>query len=132
MYDHEHVPSLQVAVEKKLRRRLVRNLAHFCEVHGLHGVDYNWEYPTNREEWDGLLALLKATKKEFDQRGLTATMAYYPDGRQEHILAQGGVERCGESGRRGRGSGGRGPSPAALPRVTCHLNPKPYTLRPKP
>jgi chitinase len=82
-----------VAVDKKLRRKLVRNLAHFCEVHGLHGVDYNWEYPTNREEWGGLFALLKATKKEFDKRGLTATMAYYPDGQQEKILAEGGVDR---------------------------------------
>lgn len=82
-----------VAVNKKLRRKLVRNLAHFCVLHGLHGVDYNWEYPASREEWEGLFALLKATKKEFVNRGLTATMAYYPDGRQEKILAQGGVQR---------------------------------------
>ena len=82
-----------VAVDKKLRRKLVRNLAYFCEIHGLHGVDYNWEYPANREEWEGLFALLKATKKEFGKRGLTVTMAYYPDGRQERILAQAGVER---------------------------------------
>lgn len=83
----------QVAVDKKLRRKLARNLAHFCELHGLHGVDYNWEYPVNQAEWDGLFGILKATKKEFDKKGLTITMAYYPDGRQERILARGEVQK---------------------------------------
>lgn len=82
-----------VAVDKTLRRKLVRNLVHFCEVHGLHGVDYNWEYPANAREWNGLFALLKATKKAFAKRGLIATMAYYPDGRQEKILAEGKVDK---------------------------------------
>ena len=39
---------------------------------------------------EGLFALLKATKKEFDKKGLVATMAYYPDSRQEKLLAAGG------------------------------------------
>jgi GH18 family chitinase len=29
----------------KARRRFVKSLVRLCDKHGLHGVDYNWEYP---------------------------------------------------------------------------------------
>jgi GH18 family chitinase len=83
-----------VAVEKTKRRRLARTLASFCATHGLHGVDYNWEYPASPAEWNGMFALLRTTRKVFDgsPQRLTITMAYYPDGRQERELKRGGAE----------------------------------------
>ncbi|KAJ1468447.1 hypothetical protein T484DRAFT_1855197, partial [Baffinella frigidus] len=57
--------------------------------------DYNWEYPQTREDWMGLKALLVETKAAFKGTGRAAfkgtgrviTMAYYPDTRQERLLA---------------------------------------------
>jgi hypothetical protein len=39
---------------KETRRTFLTDVAKLLELNGLHGVDYNWEYPRGKEEWDGL------------------------------------------------------------------------------
>mgnify|MGYP006162824519 FL=1 len=82
------------------RRRFVANVVALVERLGLHGVDYNWEYPgyemgrgylPQREidaDYAGLLALFRETRAAFDaqRRALTITAAYYPDGKQEALF----------------------------------------------
>lgn len=46
-------------------------------------MDYNWEYPRNQKEWDGLFALIAETKEKFAPHNFVITMAYYPDTAQE-------------------------------------------------
>lgn len=81
---------------RETRAKFIRNLLKFIEKNGLHGVDYNWEYPRRKEDWNGLLLLLEETRLAFDHAAemdggqkLTISMAYYPDMEQEHILAKG-------------------------------------------
>ena len=82
------------------RRRFVANVVDLVDRLGLHGVDYNWEYPgyemgrgylPQREieaDYAGLLALFRETRAAFDaqRRALTITAAYYPDGKQEALF----------------------------------------------
>ena len=42
-------------------------------------------------DYEGLFNLLSETKEAFAPSGRVITMAYYPDGRQEALLAQGGA-----------------------------------------
>lgn len=86
-----------VAKDKALTRKLARTLLFFVKQHGLHGVDFNWEYPNGEEEWRGLHRMLKITRRVFDRHRdetgerLTVSTTYYPDGRQEKILADFGA-----------------------------------------
>jgi len=59
----------------------------WCEEYGFHGVDYNWEYPNSAGDWQGLGALLAETRARFGQQ-FFISVDYYPDGRQEPILAK--------------------------------------------
>ena len=55
-------------------------------------MDYNWEYPQESADWENLSLLLSETRDAFAASGVpglrTVTMAYYPDGRQERLLAR--------------------------------------------
>lgn len=44
----------------------------------LDGIDFNWEYPTNQQEWEGLFELIKNLRKRIGSNKIL-TMAYYPD-----------------------------------------------------
>ena len=88
---------------KKKRARFVAALLALCEEHGFDGVDYNWEhlgYVLGRgylpdaevtKDYEGLFKLLEETHAAFAPSGRVITMAYYPDGRQERLLMQGGA-----------------------------------------
>ena len=88
---------------KKKRARFVAALLELCEKHGFDGVDYNWEYPGYvlgrgylpeaevTKDYEGLFKLLEETHAAFAPSGRVITMAYYPDGRQERLLMQGGA-----------------------------------------
>uniref|UniRef100_A0A7S1NSM8 GH18 domain-containing protein n=1 Tax=Eutreptiella gymnastica TaxID=73025 RepID=A0A7S1NSM8_9EUGL len=81
----------QMAIVKKRRRRFITQLVALCEEHGWHGVDYNWEYPQNEKEWQGLAKLIDETRSAFDAAGhkdWVISMAYYPDGRQERLIGK--------------------------------------------
>jgi len=88
------------------RKRLVASIVELVLKLDLDGWDCNWEYPgftfgggyaSDGEvavEWDAHARLLsesrKALEKAFKPRGRTpvVTAAYYPDGRQERLLAE--------------------------------------------
>lgn len=84
---------------RKTRRTLIAALLALCEKTGFDGVDYNWEYPGYRfgqgyqadeavaRDYRGLEALLQETRQAFEPSGRLVTMAYYPDKRQESMLA---------------------------------------------
>ena len=76
-----------IAVDKEKRKRFLKRLNGMMDRYDLDGVDYNWEYPRNEAEWRGWANLLKSTQKMFKPRGRIVTIAYYPDGRQEQVLA---------------------------------------------
>ncbi len=82
----------------RARARFVAAVAALVAEHGLDGVDYNWEYPGYdfrrgylpeaevEADYDGLAALCAETRAAL-AAGAVITMAYYPDGRQERLLA---------------------------------------------
>jgi chitinase len=39
---------------KETRRSFLTDVAKLLELNGLHGVDYNWEYPHGKQQWEGL------------------------------------------------------------------------------
>ncbi len=78
------------------RKKFVENLAKLLEKKKLDGVDYNWEYPGHSfqtgysearisREWRGLKLLLEETRRALPDAVIS--VAYYPDGRQENLLA---------------------------------------------
>jgi GH18 family chitinase len=80
----------------KSRKKFVENLAKLLEKKKLDGVDYNWEYPGHSfqtgysearisREWRGLKLLLEETRRALPDAVIS--VAYYPDGRQENLLA---------------------------------------------
>ena len=62
---------------KNGREVFIKNLKHFLDKHNLDGVDLNWEYPENQEEWNGLFSLIAEMRKNFGQKKII-TMAIYP------------------------------------------------------
>ena len=88
---------------KASRAAFIRNLVALCDKHDFDGVDYNWEYPGYsfrggykaqseiEEDYHGLVALLRETRQAFRQSSRVITMAYYPDQKQETLLAAGGA-----------------------------------------
>jgi len=93
--------------KKKARARFVEKLVVLLDKLDLDGVDYNWEYPgysfrsgylPDKEveaDYKGLTALLRDTKLAFaaNGRARAVTMAYYPDGRQERLIKEHGIDK---------------------------------------
>eukprot|EP00038_Savillea_parva_P017216 m.19426 g.19426 ORF g.19426 m.19426 type:complete len:361 (+) comp3691_c0_seq2:52-1134(+) len=81
----------QMVVSKKLRAKFIKRLVKLCKKHKLGGVDYNWEYPRDKKEWAGLFRLIVETREAFaasHDPTMVISMAYYPDKRQEALLAR--------------------------------------------
>jgi GH18 family chitinase len=81
------------------RRRFVEELVALCDKYEFDGVDYNWEYPgynmgrgynekTLVGDYEGLASLLRETQSAFQDSGRLISLAYYPDGRQEQLIAK--------------------------------------------
>ncbi|KAJ9471154.1 Endochitinase 46 [Diplonema papillatum] len=75
-----------MAANKDLRSFFVHNLRELIERHGLHGVDFNWEYPRTPDDWENLFLLVRDTRHMLGPEKVV-TVAYYPDGDQERELA---------------------------------------------
>jgi GH18 family chitinase len=93
------------ARRRTARKRLVQNIVDLVLKLDLDGWDCNWEYPgftfgggyaSDGEvavEWDALASLLRESRIALDAalklrgRPAVVTAAYYPDGRQEGLLA---------------------------------------------
>lgn len=85
--------------KKSLRSGFVRSVVSLLEGYGLDGIDINWEYAGYsfgagysaddiiRKEYRGLEFLLRDAHEALAPLGKVVTLAYYPDGRQEHLLA---------------------------------------------
>lgn len=84
---------------RKNRLAFLSSLSMLLEDYSLDGVDYNWEYPGYRmgmgyleekeilKDYEGLASLVKETTKVLEEQGKVVTLAYYPDTRQESLLA---------------------------------------------
>eukprot|EP01047_Picozoa_sp_COSAG01_P055279 COSAG01_NODE_6136_length_3827_cov_4.176628_2_plen_380_part_00 len=84
------------------RARFLVNLQRLMAKHGFDGVDYNWEYPGYQfgrgylpeaevqADYAGLQLLFAETRQALGAAA-PITMSYYPDGRQEQLLMQGGA-----------------------------------------
>jgi len=70
------------AVQPKNREHFLNQLRALCTTNRFHGIDFNWEYPTNQKEWVHLFETMSEFKKT---TGLLVTIAIYPG--QEKILA---------------------------------------------
>lgn len=83
----------------KARARFIAAGVQLCDEHDFDGVDYNWEYPGYDfrsgyqaeaqvvADYRGLAALVRETKAATGWGGRTLSLAYYPDVRQERLLA---------------------------------------------
>jgi len=83
----------------KARARFIAAVVQLCDEHDFDGVDYNWEYPGYDfrsgyqaeaqvvADYRGLAALVRETKAATGWGGRTLSLAYYPDVRQERLLA---------------------------------------------
>ena len=53
-----------MVTSKARRKAFLAALHELLSSRGFDGVDYNWEYPTNEEEWKGLVRLMKESRGE--------------------------------------------------------------------
>ncbi len=92
-----HFGSVTASAAK--RATFVENVKELIEKRKLDGVDLNWEFPgfqfgkgyaaDYEREWGQLAQLMRDLREALP--GKVLTMAYYPDGRQEQLLARLGV-----------------------------------------
>ena len=64
-----------MAPDQKLRQDFIHQLTNFCLRQDLDGVDFDWEFPQNREEVIAYERLLVETKTAFQQHRLLVTVA---------------------------------------------------------
>jgi len=57
------------------RAAFVADAAAYCAANGLHGIDYDWEFPANRAEESAYALLLEETAAHFHARGLEVSVA---------------------------------------------------------
>jgi len=73
-----------VSLSSIIRTHFIQHILDFLLKHKLHGLDLNWEYPSSKQEWDGLFKIIEGLKTAFKPHGLILTMAIYPG--QEKLL----------------------------------------------
>ena len=67
-----------MAPDQNLRQDFIHQLKNFCLLQDLDGVDFDWEFPQNREEVIAYERLLVETKAAFQQHRLLVTVAVGP------------------------------------------------------
>ncbi len=68
----------QMATNGVTRGRFVQAIAEYCRENGLDGVDYDWEFPENRQEKEAYSQLIVETKKVLSADGGLVTVALSP------------------------------------------------------
>lgn len=56
-----------MAADTNIRKTFVQNLINFCTSRGYDGADFDWEFPATTADRANLTALIKQTRKAFDQ-----------------------------------------------------------------
>jgi len=67
-----------MATDAGRRALFVENMAQFLTRHGFDGVDFDWEFPNNPAEKDGLTALVVETKRRLKPLGMQVSVATAP------------------------------------------------------
>jgi chitinase len=67
-----------MAAKPKTRKKFVQNLTSFCLENHLDGVDFDWEFPENKEELQAYAALLAEVKAAFKPHHLIVSVALAP------------------------------------------------------
>lgn len=61
--------------DPQTRGRFVHELARYCRANKLDGIDFDWEFPSNRAEEDAFAALLVESKRALQADGMLVTAA---------------------------------------------------------
>ena len=67
-----------MTAKPKTRKKFVQNLTSFCLENHLDGVDFDWEFPENKEEIRTYAALLAEVKAAFNPHHLIVSVALAP------------------------------------------------------
>ena len=78
----EHFPAVTASAESRLR--FGKSLASFINIYEIDGVDLDWEYPKDEQEWQQLGALIEAGKVAMGNRKFIWSVAVHP---RHHIPA---------------------------------------------
>ncbi len=60
------------------RMKLAKALGEYVKKHGFDGVDFDWEYPDNDEDWQNFAWLLCEVKPVLFEHGCSVTAAFTP------------------------------------------------------
>ena len=61
--------------DRNARKAIARNMAQFAVENGYDGIDIDWEYPDNGDEWVYLTYLLADLRDELSGSGISVSMA---------------------------------------------------------
>jgi len=64
-----------IATKEDTRHKFITHIVEFCEVYGLDGVDYDWEFPSNPQQKKAYANLIVETKNVFKKTGMIVTVA---------------------------------------------------------
>lgn len=68
-----------MAKNPELRAMFIQNVLAFALAHNLDGVDVDWEFPQNEEEFKNSISLLKEMQLALSSHGLIVSVALSPD-----------------------------------------------------
>lgn len=75
----------EMVQKKETRKNFIKNLEKLMKEKNLDGVDLNWEYPRDKNEWNGLFQLITEMRENFGNQKII-TLALYPG--QEKIFPE--------------------------------------------
>lgn len=75
-----------MVVTRKRRLAFLKSLNKFLTLNGLHGVDYNWEYPASVQEWKLWAKLMKESKEYLLDGNNLVTFTMYLDPNHYKII----------------------------------------------
>jgi len=68
----------EMALEPKRRAKFVKSLTEFVLANHFDGVDYDWEFPADKNEADAYVALIGETGQILHPYGMLVSVALYP------------------------------------------------------
>lgn len=70
------------------RKAFIENLLGYVIAHQLDGVDFDWEFPEGKSEFENYIAFLTEAKDSFSPRGLSVSVALSADNASSMDLSQ--------------------------------------------